>query len=86
MQREFQSLGHRIEDPAQDGLSGSPGSVPFEELFEGSRLLAMGAVLVVQASENSVQSVKKSAFYSKPSAWIALHHTQEIIYVYIPLL
>jgi hypothetical protein len=67
MQREFQSLGHRIEDPAQDGLSGSPGSVPFEELLKGSRLLAMGAVLVVQASENSVQSVEKSALYSKPA-------------------
>jgi hypothetical protein len=74
--REFESLPHGVDDPAEDGLPGGPGAIALAELLHGRGLLPMARRL---GFEHLVNGVEHDPAQSVPAVRPALYHANEIV-------
>jgi hypothetical protein len=82
MRGKFQGLGNRVDEPTKKELGGGPTAVPFQELFDGDRLLVklMGGI---EGTENLINGMEQDPTGDAMTAGITLDQVAKIVDVHI---
>jgi hypothetical protein len=76
---EFDRHQDRVNNPAEDNLSGGPAAVALQEFLDGRRFVAVGIVARFEAAKDFVQCVEEDSSLRSQLGRVSLAYPNEVI-------